>query len=341
MPKEPKKWVVPVIMIIAAIVTAVNGVLPLTVLLLILPPVSAALAYAAGPVPTAAVCVSAAAGCIYALPGVFGIAGAGWCCLTCAAAVIPFRHKAVRPILWAALPMLMWAVLLAVLNGIYDRAIIPGLALTAQDIVESSPDCVEILLRAYSSGLARLEGTEALVPAYSVMGRTVMTEYVKMQLLYSLRVSIEKLLPGMMCTGIVWHTAINALLCVWLPDLLRRKSGEKGLLPSPEGWYIPGGIGAAAVSLCAGWLLTFLAEEGPVYYLGLLCSNVFRVLFLIQGVCLMLWLEKRMGMRVLGRTLWVLIMTLLAPVIPIVMGLIDQRRDIRNLRKMDIKEDTK
>ncbi|MCQ2457459.1 MAG: YybS family protein [Clostridia bacterium] len=341
MPKEPKKWIAPVIMIIAAVVTAVNGILPLTVLLLLLPPVSAALAYASGPVPTAAACISAAAGCVYAIPGPFGIAGAGWCGLTCAIALTPFRRRAVRPILWAVLPVLMWVSLLAVLNAVYDGAIIPGLAQTAQDLVEASPDCVEILLRAYSSGLARLAGTEALVPAYSVMGRIVMTDRVKMQLLYSLRVSLEKMLPGMMCTVIIWHAAINTLLCVWLPDLLRRRNGEKGILPSPEGWYIPGSAGAAAVSLCAGWLLTFLAEEGPVYYLGLLCSNVFQVIFLIQGICLMLWLEKRMGMRVLGRTLWVLIMTLLAPVIPIVMGLIDQRRDIRNLRKMDIEEDTK
>ena len=41
---------------------------------------------------------------------------------------------------------------------------------------------------------------------------------------------------------------------------------------------------------------------------------------------------KRMGIRSVMRSVWAVALSLLAPIIPIIMGVIDQRKDARHLR---------
>ena len=46
----------------------------------------------------------------------------------------------------------------------------------------------------------------------------------------------------------------------------------------------------------------------------------------------MQWFEKRMGIRSVFRNIWAVVLSILAPVIPVIMGMVDQRRDARHLR---------
>ena len=200
------------------------------------------------------------------------------------------------------------------------------------DMIDASPERNTILINAYSMGYCRLEGTQGLIPAVRAMGNVVIEENTRLQMLYSLRVTLEEILPSAMCSIVVYHTALTTLLCTVLPDWRRRRTGQKGLLPSMDQWYMPRRLGRAVGALLIGWLFSVLSGNGVTGYLGTLCADVFRVAFMIQGICFLQWLGKRIGVRGAIRNLWAVVLSVLAPIVPIIMGLIDQRRDSRHLR---------
>ena len=210
--------------------------------------------------------------------------------------------------------------------------IINGLAQAACNYVDQSPDSTELLLRAYSAGYARLQGTEALMPAVRLMGNVVIPAETRTQMLFSLRVSLEEILPSLLCSVVVYHTALTVLMSTVLPDWLRRRRGEKGEFAPMEQWYMPRRLGLAVFALCLGWVIALMAQEGTGAYLGWLCAGVFRVAFILQGICWMQWMGKRMGIRSAVRNIWSVILSVVMPLIPMIMGMIDQRRDARHLR---------
>jgi len=75
-----------------------------------------------------------------------------------------------------------------------------------------------------------------------------------------------------------------------------------------------------------------MAGEGAGAYLGWMCADVFRAAFILQGICWMQWMGKRMGIRSAVRNVWSVILSVVLPLIPMIMGMIDQRRDARHLR---------
>ena len=95
---------------------------------------------------------------------------------------------------------------------------------------------------------------------------------------------------------------------------------------------MPRRMGAAVFALCIGWVIALMAQEGTGMYLGWLCADVFRTAFILQGICWMQWMGKRMGVRSTVRNIWSVILSVVMPLIPMIMGMIDQRRDARQLR---------
>ena len=91
-------------------------------------------------------------------------------------------------------------------------------------------------------------------------------------------------------------------------------------------------VGRAVFSMLIGWLIAFLSNNGLMHYLGTLCSDVFRVAFLLQGICFLQWMGKRIGIRAVMRNIWSAVLIVLVPIIPILMGVFDQNRDARHLR---------
>ncbi len=329
---ERKLWFVAPAVISLLIATAsLRSVLWAAASLLLLPVFSAALSVTAGWVGSAAVCLTAGAVTVGTLPTGMLPVLLPWCALCLAIPLIPLRRKGFRPLMWVLLCFAAWIAGAALLQGEYDGQITAGLANAATEWVNASPDAESILLNAYSMGWARLTGAEALMPALRVMGTVFIPEDTKMQLLWSLRVTLEEILPAAICRTIIYHTALTALLCTIIPDWRRRRNGEEGELPRPEQWFMPRGIGLAAATLCLGWLPANLGG-GAAAYLGNLSLAVFRVSYLLQGVSLMLWMQKKFGVKSAARSLWAVALSVLAPIIPIIMGVIDQRRDARHLR---------
>ncbi|MBP5749681.1 MAG: hypothetical protein J6X24_02715, partial [Firmicutes bacterium] len=78
--------------------------------------------------------------------------------------------------------------------------------------------------------------------------------------------------------------------------------------------------------------VAYMSSGGVDLYIGLLCAAVFKTAYLLQGVCLLQWVEKKVGIRSVMRNIWAVVLSVLAPIVPIIMGIVDQRRDSRNLR---------
>ena len=300
------------------------------IVLELLLPAAAALAgaFSAWPV-TAALCAFAATvGGLYfpvkALPVILF-----WCAASGLTACLPMKQRLMRPALRAGMCLAAWGIALAILLQATGGQIVNGLAQAACDYVDRSPDSAEILARAYAAGYVRIN---SLLPYSGLTGTLLLTSEVKAQMLFSLRVSLEEVLPSMLCSAVVYHTAVTVLLCTVLPDWQRRKRGERGEFAPMEQWYMPRRLGAAVFALCFGWVIALMAQDGIGAYLGWLCADVFRAAFVLQGICWMQWMGKRMGIRSAARNIWSVILSVVMPLIPMVMGMIDQRRDARHLR---------
>ena len=329
-----KKWISSAIVAALILIAAIRGI-PSFMLALVLLPVAAAVQAACGGWQvTAGLCALTAACCAFRLPGVACAVGIFWCACCAAIALAPLKKKILRPVLWTALCVLFWCIMLGAISAEGGDTPANVMAANLCEMISASPQRNAILINAYSMGLARLDGTLSL----SSLNYVLMPEEVRLQLLYSLRVTFEQAFPQAICESLVVYSALMALLCTALPDWRRRRRGEKGELPPMEEWYIPRGWGLALLVLALGWLIATLSGGGTDSYFGLLCLSVFRAAYTLQGICLLLWMEKRMGIRGMMRNIGALLLSLLAPIIPMSMGLIDQRRDSRHLRPEEVED---
>ena len=338
---EGQKWIAPAVLAVLSLVIACipfpdeglgGWIIPALLLELILPVSCAITGVLQGWPMTGTLCVLAAVTGWKLFPAEALPVILFWCAASGLTACIPVKNRLLRPALRAGMCLAAWGIGLLILLQLTGGQVVNGLAQAACDAVDRSPDSTEILLRAYSAGYARLQGTEALMPAVRMMGSVVILPETKVQMLYSLRVSLEEILPGLLCSTVVYHTALTVLLSTVLPDWLRRRRGEKGEFAPLEQWYMPRRLGAAVFALCIGWLIALVAEDGAGAYLGWLCADVFRAAFVLQGICWMQWMGKRMGIRSTVRNIWSVILSVVMPLIPMIMGMIDQRRDARHLR---------
>ena len=336
--KPRQGWIGAAVLTVLFLVAALNGLPYLALVLIALPPAAATLAYTAGWAGTAAVCLMAGAACVYLLPGKALFLLLPWCALCGVIACVPLKKKKIRPLLWGGLCLGAWTAMLLILSASYQGQVAGGLAQTMVDIIDASPERDSILLNAYRMGLSRLDSRDTWNMVLQLTG--LMGAEVRNELLFSLRVSLEEALPSAMCDGMVFHCVLTVLLCTALPDWRRRKNGEAGELPAMDKWYIPRGVGLAIGSLCIGWLIAAMSQGGTDLYFGLLCTAVFRAAYVVQGICLLLWIEKKMGIQSIARSVWAVILSVLAPIVPLIMGLVDQRRDSRNLRPKKEAEST-
>ena len=330
-----KNWTSCAILVALALIAAIRGVPSFLLALVILPAAAAVQAAVGGWVSAAAVCAAAAAGCVYRMPGAMCACGILWCAACGTIASVKLKKRIWRPLMWATLTLAAWCAMLALLSAEGGDTPARVMAREVCAMIDQNPQRNAILINAYTAGLARLDGTVGLTSLNYVL----MPEEIRHELLCSLRVTLELALPQGICDSLVVYAAVTTLLCTALPDWRRRKRGEKGEFPPMEEWYIPRGLGVGLLALGLGWIIATLSGgEGADSYFGLLCLAVFRCAYTLQGICLLLWLEKRMGIRSMMRNIGALLLSMLAPIVPMIMGLIDQRRDSRHLRPEEVEE---
>ena len=327
-----KKLIVPAVLVLLIAIAAGTSTLLLIAWMLLLPLMAALLEENSGRVAAAAVCVAAGMAAGLVLPADALPAALTWCAGTLAVVCVPARNRLVRPILWAALCTITWFITLATLMRLTGGHTVNGLAQGICDLINAQPERDTILVNAYNMGLSRVDNPNTVIPSVRMMSSVVLRDEIRLQLLYSLRVTMEETLPTLLCDVVVYHTALTTLLSVLLPDWQRRKKGKEGIFPPLDQWFMPRPLGRGVFALLIVWLIAFLSNNGLMHYLGALCSDVFRAAFMLQGICFLQWLGKRIGIRVIMRNIWSVVLAVLIPIVPILMGVFDQQRDARHLR---------
>ena len=306
----------------------VPGILGMLVLL----PLAVECAREAGwRIPCAACAVTVCAWCYVCMPQALACA-ALWCLMAPVMLLAPVRPGWRRGAVWAALTAAECFIVLVWLGRWYGGATDAGPAWDIVNWIDRQDNAVEILLRAYSSGYARLTGDMARLPAARLFGQIVMTNEVRTELLYSLRVSIELLLKARLPGIIVWLIGLEGLMCAMLPDMLRRRSGKPGYLPRFDRWQLPRELARPMTALLAGMLLPLFAQQGAAVCLSRMCVAAFQFVYIWLGLSAMEGLMKQRGTAVLTRRLIQAAGLVLLPFVPMLVGVADQAMDLRRLR---------
>lgn len=221
---------------------------------------------------------------------------------------------------------------LAVAAAHYGGQLIPGLAQSAVDMVDQHPNSAELLLRAYRTGLARLEGDQALVPALQFLGFIIMPADVRLQLLYSLRTTLEITLEAYLPIWLVGWMLLVALVPAAVLESCLRGQGRHSDLPPIHRWYLSDRLAAGAAVMLMLSLVVYLTDSATLRYLGAMCGTLGYWAWAVQGASTLL---SVMRARQMGPFLRVPLMALavaVAPLVLLILGCYDQFRDPRHLR---------
>lgn len=281
-------------------------------------------------------CIAALAalllGCACALPSavmmflasLWCFAGLGMCLWTEDGAVR-------RGTAWAGICAAMICIGLAWANIHGQGTIFSQLAEHLTAWVDARDNAGDILLRCYQLGFSRLE--EDMQPVVNLLGTLVMTRQVRLELLYSLRTTLEALLGSLLPQALVGWVLVTAVLTAALPDMLRRKRGRQGQLAPFGAWQLDDVQRRCLNGLALGYLLSLMATTAVMSLLGELCAAVFQYAYMLLGLAAMEGITRRYGTARPLRRLWMAACLVLAPVILVILGIADGALDLRKLRR--------
>ena len=268
--------------------------------------------------------------CLARMPQAMACA-APWCLAALGMLLAPVRPGWRRGAVWAALTAAECCGVLLWLGHRYSGIPDAGLAWDVVNWIDRQDNAAELLLRAYTAGYARLTGDLARLPAVRLFGQVVMTQQVRNELLYSLRVSLEALLRARLPGGIVWLIGLEGLVCAMLPDMLCRRGGRAGYLPRFDRWQLPRELSRPMTALLACMLLPLFTQQGAAVSFGRLCAATFQFVYLWLGRSVIEGLMKQRGAPVVTRRLLQAAGLVLLPFAPMLVGVADQAMDLRRL----------
>lgn len=222
---------------------------------------------------------------------------------------------------------------LALIAARLDEALIPGLAQAMVDLIDGSRNSAELLLQAYQAGLARLEGGMSQSPAVQFFNLFVyIPSDVRVQLLYSLRASLEALLQSYLPQGVISFVMLTALLPALAAEGYLHSRGRASDLPPFTRWYMPRRLATGATVMLLLGLLPSLAPSALITYLGALGSALGSWAWALQGACSLAAMLKARGMQPFTYGLFIALAATAAPIVLFLIGCYDQFRDPRMLR---------
>lgn len=213
-----------------------------------------------------------------------------------------------------------------------DGQLIPWLAETVVDRIDRHPNSAAILLNAYQLGLSRLEGKMALLPALRLGNFIILSGETRLQMLYSLRTSLELLLKGLLPQAVVCWTMLTALLPALAADGVLRLRGRRSDLPPLSRWYLPRELANGVVVMMLLGFLSYLTDAPVLTLLGGMCYALGYWLCVTQGVSLTIFLMNGRGVKPPLCALLIVLVILALPLALFFLGSFDQFRDPRHLR---------
>ena len=210
--------------------------------------------------------------------------------------------------------------------------LVPWLAEAIVDRIDRHPNSAAILLNAYQAGLARLEGSLALLPALRLGNAVIIPAGTRLQLLYSLRASLESLLTGYLPQGLICWLLMMALLPALAAEAVLHLLGRSSDLPPLTRWHLPREMAIGAVVMMVLGFLPYLTDQPALAGLGQMCYALGYWAFALQGASLMIALTLERGVKPPLCGLFVLLVMTMLPLALFFLGGFDQFRDPRHLR---------
>ena len=209
---------------------------------------------------------------------------------------------------------------------------VPWAAQAIVDAIDRHPSSSALLLNAYQLGLARLEGQQALLPALRFGSFLIIPPDTRLQMLYSLRTSLEMLLTGLLPQAIICWLLAMTLLPALASEAILRLRGRSSDLPPLSRWHLPPEMATGAVVMMVLGFLPYLTNQPTLVGLGEMCYALGYWLFALQGAALMIARLLSRGMKPLLCGLLVLLVMAMLPLVLFFLGGFDQFRDPRHLR---------
>lgn len=209
---------------------------------------------------------------------------------------------------------------------------IPLLAQFLTDLIDRQPNSAELLLGAYQSGLARLEGSLAMTPAVRLFQMIFLPVEVRRQLLNSLRTTIETLLSVYLPQWLTAWGLFTSLFSALAAEGYLLSRGRHSDFPPLAGWYLPRRLAGVTALLTLGNLLTLLSVPPVFRYFGAMCGTLGYWLWALQGASLLIFLLQMRGAKTIICVLAVALGVTVFPLALLLLGCWDQFRDPRGLR---------
>lgn len=236
-----------------------------------------------------------------------------------------------RSAAWVGICLVFLLMTCLLLNSSYQGQAAEGLAREIVEWINLREDSADILWQCYQMGLARLEDNES--PLINLFGMLLMTPEVKQQLLYSLRFTLTTLIRTLIPQAVMAWMMFTAVLAAAVPDVVRRRRGLRGrLIPFGE-WCMTDTMRRCLNLMVVGYLLQLFVDAPLVATLGSLCGAAFQYAYMILGLAVMEGVTKQFGTARPLRRLWMAACILLAPVVLVILGVVDGWFDLRRLRR--------
>jgi len=236
------------------------------------------------------------------------------------------------------------AATLLVLNSIVGGELFVKASEAICSLIEYSDFGDMLLITMAQYGLVSLSGD--LMDGAVLMTELgyVLTDPARQELLLSLRSMLITMLTALLPGMLISHSVETALLShVWPRHRLQRLSAppeELTEMPgAPEGdemphislWHIPRPWGLRIGILGAGYFLTTSANPA-LSMLGQMFFSLFTVVFSIQGVATLNFVQHRRGTSYPWRVALPIVLTLFLPNTLTFLGIMDQMTNMRQLR---------
>jgi hypothetical protein len=160
----------------------------------------------------------------------------------------------------------------------------------------------------------------------------VLQEFYK-QITVRIQGLLQSVFQGLLTSFGIYMAALGSYMAIGLAKTALPDPAPDLGMPPFQDWYIPKAIGQKLWVLAAGYLLMLLGTMPVMQLAGGLMFNVFYALYVLQGLAV---IDHRLSLGSLNpwlkRLLLVLLFVILQPLL-VFMGIIDQARDTRGLRK--------
>lgn len=234
---------------------------------------------------------------------------------------------------WATVSLVTVMLLICMADGYYQGDIFSGLAADLVKWMTPEGSRASVLYQAYRTGLAGLDSRRKAaltLLSLSTNGNWLpwLTEDVLQQLEWSFQRTLELLLPTQLPDLLVKGIMLLSLGML----LFRRRLEDEKTAPPLEKWHMPTALGRSMGVLLLLSVVQYMTSDLTVMMSAQMLGCCAFWAFAVQGLAVMRFVMQKEEMGQKKQLLMLLLTLLILPIVALATGMLDQLKDIRQLR---------